>query len=330
MKTCSIKKVLSNIKLAMDYAVKKEMIEMNPVEAIKLKTKRKERYIHSFYNIQQLIQLWQAAKGTLYEPAIVLASIYGLRRGEVSGLKWDRIDFVQQNIRIEETVVYAGAKPYIKDTKTEASMRTMPIISPVKIYLLKMMEVQREKANEMGQAWANSGYVIVDDFGVPLRPLRITKNFKRLLEENNLPHIRFHDLRHSVATYMLSMGVPIAEISAWLGHKSVSTTSNIYAHVTDEMRDNAARWMDADYDSDNDDGKAKITLDQAIQKLFENILCDNKDESEETKNARNEPRKLDKSTNEPHYHQEAQDEQGRNNEQIEEKPRLRVIRGKSA
>ena len=69
----------------------------------------------------------------------------------------------------------------------------------------------------MGQAWANSGYVIVDDFGVPIRPLRITKNFKRLLEESNLPHIRFHDLRHSVATYMLGMGVPIAEISAWLG-----------------------------------------------------------------------------------------------------------------
>ena len=88
--------------------------------------------------------------------------------------------------------------------------------------------------------------------------------------------------------------------------------------------------MDADYDPNNDDGKAKITLDQAIQKLFDNILSGNKDEPEETRNACNEPRKLDKNTNEPHYHQEEQDEQGRNHEQIEERPRLRVIRGKSA
>ena len=145
----------------------------------------------------------------------------------MSGLKWDRINFERQSIRIEETVVYAGAKPYIKDTKTEASMRTMPIINPVKEYLFHILNAQREQAAELGNAWADSGYVIVDDFGVPLRPLRITNNFKRLLEENNLPHIRFHDLRHSVATYMLGMAVPIAEISAWLGHKSVSTTSNI-------------------------------------------------------------------------------------------------------
>lgn len=229
MKVCTIKKVLSNIKLAMDYAVRKEMIEMNPVEPVKLKSKRKEKFTNSFYSIDQLMQLWQAAKGSLFESAIVLASVYGLRRGEVSGLKWSRIDIERKEIRIEETLVYAGAKSHVKNTKTEASMRTIPMISPVKAYLQKVMEQQNRKASELGKAWVNSDYVVVDEFGAPLRPIRLSNNFKRLLDDNNLPHIRFHDLRHSVATYMLSMGVPIAEISAWLGHKSVSTTANIYA-----------------------------------------------------------------------------------------------------
>ena len=166
------------------------------------------------------------------------------------------------------------------------------------------MDQQNGKAAELGKAWVNSDYVVVDDFGAPLRPIRLSNNFKRLLEDNNLPHIRFHDLRHSVATYMLSMGVPIAEISAWLGHKSVSTTANIYAHITDDMRKNAAKWMDAGYDPDG--GSMQITLESAKKKLFQNVL-------DEVQN------------NKPEDFAEVN-----RHEVFEEKPRLRVIRGKSA
>lgn len=87
-----------------------------------------------------------------------------------------------------------------------------------------------------------------------------------------MPHIRFHDLRYSVATYMLSMGVPIAEISAWLGHKSGTTTANTYAYVTNEMRNGAAKWMDANYDPNGDGGGSGLTLEEAILKLFEIVL----------------------------------------------------------
>lgn len=323
LKVCTIKKTLSNIKLAMDYAVKKEIIEVNPAEPVKLKTKRKEKFTHSFYTIDQLMQLWRAAKGTMFEPAIVLASIYGLRRGEVSGLKWSRVDFESRNIRIEEAMVYAGSKPVTKDTKTESSMRTMPMIRPVKTYLLKVLEEQRQKANEMGRGWANSGYVVMDDLGEPIMPIRLSNNFKRMLAENGLPHIRFHDLRHSVATYMLSMGVPIAEISAWLGHKSVSTTADIYAHVTDDMRKGAARWMDTEYDPEDNGGAPKITLEEAIKKLFENVL----DKEDEATIMPNQGLKIDLNSDEQ---QKRQNEQGWNHEEIEEKPRFRVIRGKSA
>lgn len=155
----------------------------------------------------------------------------------------------------------------------------------------------------MGKAWGNSDYVVVDDFGTPLRPLRLSNNFKRLLDDNKLPHIRFHDLRHSVATYMLGMGVPIAEISAWLGHKSVSTTANIYAHITDDMRKSAAKWMDAEYDPDG--GTMQITLESAIKKLFQNVLDEEHNEQPQQQN-----------------------ESAKGHMGFEEKPRLRVIRGK--
>ena len=89
------------------------------------------------------------------------------------------------------------------------------------------------------------------------------------------------------------------------GHKSVSTTSNIYAHVTEEMRDNAARWMDSSYDPDNKDGKAKITLDQAIHTNYLTTYClitkmNRKKQEMHVMNRES----SNKNTNEPDCHQE--------------------------
>lgn len=75
----------------------------------------------------------------------LLATVYGVRRGEVCDLKWDRVDFERGTIRVEEAVVYAGSMPLVKETKTEAGMRTKPMISPVKVYLIKVKKMQREK-----------------------------------------------------------------------------------------------------------------------------------------------------------------------------------------
>ena len=77
--------------------------------------------------------------------------------------------------------------------------------------------------------------------GNPLGITYVSKMFKEVLEENELPHIRFHDLRHSNASYLLKTGVTMKELQEWLGHSSMSTTADIYAHVDAEMKKNIAK-----------------------------------------------------------------------------------------
>jgi integrase len=96
-----------------------------------------------------------------------------------------------------------------------------------------------EQKEFCGNSWTDSGYVVVDKLGVPVSFNRIQKYYKRALQQAGLPEVRFHDLRHSVATYLLEMGTPIEEVSAWLGHSNIAVTARIYAHVNMRFRMNA-------------------------------------------------------------------------------------------
>ena len=74
-------------------------------------------------------------------------------------------------------------------------------------------------------------YICVDEMGTLISPHYLTSSFPKLLEKNNLRHIRFHDLRHSCASLLLANGVPMKQIQEWLGHSDFSTTANVYAHL---------------------------------------------------------------------------------------------------
>ena len=114
----------------------------------------------------------------------------------------------------------------------------------VELYLTRLKQRQEEQREFCGNSWTDSGYVVVDELGVPVSFARILKYYKRALQQAGLPEVRFHDLRHSVATYLLEMGTPIEEVSAWLGHSNIAVTAKIYAHVNMRFRINAARSLD--------------------------------------------------------------------------------------
>jgi integrase len=107
----------------------------------------------------------------------------------------------------------------------------MPLMGAVAEYLQRLLRQQEEQKAFCGNSWVDNGYIIADKLGRPITFGRLHKNYKRILKVNNLPDIRFHDLRHSVATYLLEIGIPIEEVSACLGHSSIATTAKVYAHV---------------------------------------------------------------------------------------------------
>ena len=86
-------------------------------------------------------------------------------------------------------------------------------------------------------------YIFVNEMGERWKPRYLSDGFKRILEQNGLRRIRFHDLRHSCASLLLANGVPMKMIQEWLGHSDFSTTANIYSHLDYASKVSSAEAM---------------------------------------------------------------------------------------
>ena len=179
------------------------------------------------------------AKGTNAETAVMLASYYGLRRSEICGLKWDAIDFEHKTIEIKSTAVRVTTVIREDNTKSDSSHRILTLIPEVEQHLKELQAKQAEDKEFYGNTYIETAYVLRWDNGEPYLPDYISSQFAKLLKDNNMPHIRFHDLRHSFASALLAEGVSMKAVQELLGHSDFSTTANIYSHVTDEAKTKA-------------------------------------------------------------------------------------------
>ena len=226
----------ANIHKALKYAVKIDLIDVNPAD--KVERPKKDRYVGSFYDADEVNALFEAAKGSKLELPILFGAFYGLRRSEAIGLKWDAIDFDQNTITIRHTVTSCdldGKRILVAadTTKTKSSMRTLPLVPFMRERLLALKDEQEDNRRLCGRSYIKDyiGYVCVNEIGDLIKPHYVTESFPKLLKANGLRHIRYHDLRHSCASLLLANGVPMKQIQEWLGHSDFSTTANIYAHL---------------------------------------------------------------------------------------------------
>lgn len=212
------------------------MIPGNPAD--KVERPKKEKFTASFYDADEINRLFEISKGTKLEIPILLGAFYGMRRSEAIGLKWDAVDFEHDTITIKHTateVDLEGKRVLIAQdtTKTKSSRRTLPLVPFVKERFLRLQEEQEENRRLCGNCYNREydGYICVNEIGDLIKPEYVSSTFAAFLEENGMRRIRFHDLRHSCASLMLSSGVPMKQIQEWLGHSDFSTTANIYAHL---------------------------------------------------------------------------------------------------
>ena len=226
----------ANIHKALKYAVKIDLIDVNPAD--KVERPKKDRYVGSFYDADEVNALFEAAKGSKLELPILFGAFYGLRRSEAIGLKWDAIDFEQNTLTIRHTVTSCdidGKRVLVASdtTKTKSSMRTLPLVPFMRERLLALREEQKENRRLCGRSYIKDyvDYVCVNEIGDLIKPHYVTTAFPDLLKANRMRHIRYHDLRHSCASLLLANGVPMKQIQEWLGHSDFSTTANIYAHL---------------------------------------------------------------------------------------------------
>ena len=226
----------ANIHKALKYAVKIDLLDSNPAD--KVERPKKNPFMGSFYDSDEVAKLFDAAKGTVLEIPVFLGAFYGLRRSEVLGLKWNAIDFQNNTITIKHTVTSCnldGKRVQVArdTTKTKSSLRTLPLVPTFRDKLLEVMERQKEYKRLCGKCYNQEylEYICVDEMGNLVSPHYLTATFPKLLEKNGLRRIRFHDLRHSCASLLLANGVPMKQIQEWLGHSDFSTTANVYAHL---------------------------------------------------------------------------------------------------
>ena len=163
---------------------------------------------------------------------IYITFIYGLRRSELMGLRWCDIDFENDLLTIQHTVVVNGDLVVEKDsTKTKSSNRVYPLLSDVKKILEKIKKDQQENRALFGNCYEDSDYVFVKEDGSKLHPSYPTQSLQKTIKKYDLPPIRWHDLRHSCASMLILKGWGMKDISDWLGHSGIAITMNLYTHL---------------------------------------------------------------------------------------------------
>ena len=153
----------------------------------------------------------------------------------------ENIDFQNREIIIAEARTSAGKNIVVKDTKNDSSHRILSILEAEDIYdlLLKIKNDQNICMKHLGKEPSDYPYVLCKNDGSCYNPNYISNTFKKTLDKYNLPHIRFHDLRHTFASIANDLGVSLFDISKALGHSETNTTSKIYTHMFDQTNSKA-------------------------------------------------------------------------------------------
>ena len=231
----------SNIHKALSTALKHNIIPFNPADRVDLP--RKTHYQASTYNQDLMKRLLENVKGSLIEAPVTITSYLGLRRSEVLGLKWSAIN-IEYNTLIIQTTVVRTKKIITKDTtKNKTSHRTLSLPESLCTYLIALKEKQEEDKQLYGNCYNDNDWVCKDEDGTPITPTALSHRYNRLLQATGLPHIRFHDLRHSCASLLLNAGCELYEIKELLGHSQISTTVDIYGHLDFKAKQRMASKM---------------------------------------------------------------------------------------
>ncbi len=191
---------------------------------------------------EQARQLLDAAKGHPQEALFVLALATGMRRGELLGLKWQDINLDNSVLQVRRalTRMPTGLGYQETEPKTKTSRRSIVLTLFANEALKEHRTRQLEMKQKAGTAWEDHDYVFCTPTGKHLSPGHdVLVQLKKLLKKAGLPDIRFHDLRHSTATLLLSKGVHPKVVQEILGHSEISMTMDTYSHVLPTMHKDA-------------------------------------------------------------------------------------------
>lgn len=235
------------INQTLNLAVQNKLIPANPCQFVVLP--QSVRYESTFYNDRQLKALFAALAGDPLLPLVKITALYGLRRSELLGLQWDSIDFEGKTMTIRHTVSKVTEVVAKDKTKNASSHRTFPLTTEA-FEIFRAAKCQQEQNRlAFGKEYQENSYVFKWADGHTYSPDYISHRFNDLLKKHNLPHIRFHELRHSCASMLIAMGWTLKDVQEWLGHSDIKMTANIYSHLDTARKSNIAAALEEKFEA---------------------------------------------------------------------------------
>ena len=220
------------IHTVLDQALKEGLVAVNVAD--RATPPKMEQKDVNYFQPEQVVSIREALElePIKWRTLVHLLLITGARRGEILGLKWDKVDFASNQVYICNNVLYSADVGIYEDTpKTERSKRYVSLPAETMQLLKQYRAWQNGERLRLGEYYQDQGFVFAQDTGGPMHPDSVTTWLSRFSKRHGLPHVNAHAFRHTMASMLYFNGVDSVSISKRLGHAQVSTTANIYAHV---------------------------------------------------------------------------------------------------
>jgi integrase len=238
----SVAHLFNTLRTMLRWAVRMRMLAQNAADAIDPpRFEAKEMHVVDAAGVTRLLR---AAQETDLQAIVAVAIGTGLRRGELLALRWSDVDLDQRRLAVRRSLETVKGVTRTKPPKTARSARTIAL--PLFVADI-LREEQRRRAGlrrDLGVRETEAGWVFLRSDGSAWEPGAFSLAFARFVKRAKLPHIRFHDLRHSFGTLALASGVDLQTVSRALGHESTAITSRIYLHAIEALQEDAAARID--------------------------------------------------------------------------------------
>lgn len=235
-------------KEVLKYACRKKILDPNELEGLYTPNGSKDFTVWNNEEIKKFLYYPNVAdKLPRYYVGYAMALLTGMRMGEVLGLRWKDISFAKSTITINQTLVLCSDKTVYKlesRTKTSGSKATILMPKSLSDMLKSHLELIESDKRKYAKSYIDNDLVVCTRYGTPVIPSCFRKSFKNFIQELELPNIRFHDLRHTHATFLMSEGVSPKIIQERLRHSDIKTTLGTYSHALPHMHIDAIDKFD--------------------------------------------------------------------------------------
>lgn len=236
----------STLRGALKRGFRLKKIATNPLIGVEAPTRRKvQTEPFTLQEVRDLLAFAESNEPTMWNVMWRIHLLTGFRQGEVLGLNWENVDFAEGTLSLSQQLQrQKGNGLVLKQLKSDAKKRHINL-DKVTLTCLREWKAEQAQLRLASLEWGETNFIFVNSIGKPIEPRKSAEKWASVVSRAGLRHLHLHGARHSFATLLLQQNADIKVVSHYLGHSDISTTQNIYQHVTSHLLESTAELIDA-------------------------------------------------------------------------------------